>query len=361
MLIKTLIVDDTILYRKVFSEVLGYFSEIEVVGTAPNGDIALRKMAKDPVDLVFCDVYMPGKNGVETLIEIKKCFPMTVVVMMSGISSRNADITIRALELGAVDFIRKPEGGTIKDNILRLKMDIGNVLRLVKIRLNIAGAVRPSASRCKTKALSEKDDSFVMPKPKTFGIFAIGVSTGGPEALNKLIPELPANLPVPTILVQHMPPLFTRSLAQSLDGKSPLHVVEGEEEQPVRPGTIYIAPGGRHMTVRQNDQAIVIGLNDGPPENSCRPSVDVMFRSVATAYGGKGILAAVLTGMGSDGLNGIRTMKRKGCYCITQSASSCVVYGMPRALDEAGLSDESIDLENMAQRVMEIISNRDCF
>ncbi len=352
MPIKTLIVDDTILYRKIASDVAASFAEVEVVGTAPNGDLALKKMAQQPVDLVLCDVHMPVMDGVETLDKIIERFPDTIVVMMSGISSRSADITIKALEMGAVDFIKKPDSGTVEENFEKLKQSFQNVLRLVQIRLNTGKILRktPAPSQPVKPALPVKP---VISKiaPKTFGVLAIGVSTGGPEALSRVIPALSAKIPVPIVLVQHMPPKFTQSLAESLDRKSGLKVIEAADKQELKPGVVYIAPGGRHMTVRRNEESIVTGLNDGPPENSCRPAVDVLFRSVASVYGDTGTLAVILTGMGSDGLNGVRTLKRKSCYCISQSESTCVVYGMPRAIDEANLADVSLPLEKIAGEI----------
>jgi len=347
--IKTLVVDDTILYRKIVSDVVSSFSHMELVGTAPSGDIALKKMALSPVDLVFCDVYMPGKNGVETLGEIQKQFPRTLVVMMSGISDRAADITVKALSMGAIDFIQKPDGSSIEENVARLKEAVSAVLRLVNIRMSTrrtTGSVSPVQKTAPEKPGASPPQR-IAATPRTFGICAIGVSTGGPEALNKLIPALPATFPVPIVLVQHMPPKFTRSLAETLDKKSALHVVEGEAGQVLTKGTVYIAPGGRHMTVRNEGEKTVVALNDGPPENSCRPAVDVLFRSVGAAFGERGVLAAILTGMGSDGLNGVRMLKRKGCYCVTQAQTSCVVYGMPRAIDENGLSDFSCAIEEV--------------
>ncbi|MBD3346536.1 MAG: chemotaxis-specific protein-glutamate methyltransferase CheB [Chitinivibrionales bacterium] len=348
MALRTLIIDDTIIWRKLVSDIAGEFADLEIAGTAPNGEIALKKMEQNPVDLVFCDVHMPGLDGVETLKRIRDECPQTLVVMMSGISTRNADVTIRALQMGAIDFIRKPDGRAPEENRERLRKDIASVLRLARIKINTMGIdKRVSGKVQKSAALAGAVTK--APVPRSFAIVAVGVSTGGPEALSKLIPTLPASLPVPVLLVQHMPPSFTRSLSESLDRKSALTVVEAEEHMEVKKGTVYIAPGGRHMTVREKDKKVVIGLNDSPPENSCRPSVDVLFRSVANLYGNRGVLAAVLTGMGSDGAAGVRALKRKGCFCITQEEKSCVVYGMPRAVDEAGMSDLSIPIESIAE------------
>ncbi len=353
MNINTLIIDDTVTYRKIASEVAASFSDVTVVGTASSGRLALKKMEQRPVDLVFCDVHMPEMDGVETLSQIKKRFPQTQVVMMSGISSRSAEITIRALEMGAIDFVKKPTDSSVQQNIIHLTKDFATVLRLVKIRLSTRGIAK-EAPRPKPEPEATpkpKKAKITVSTPRVFGICAIGVSTGGPEALNKLIPELPRNLAVPIVLVQHMPAHFTQSLAERLNQKSTLAVREARDGDPLKPGTVYVAPGGRHMIVRNSESLPVIGINDQPPENSCRPSVDVLFRSVANVFGDLGILTIMLTGMGNDGVKGVRSMKRKGCFCITQSEASCVVYGMPRAVDEAGLSDVSLPLEQIVKEV----------
>jgi two-component system chemotaxis response regulator CheB len=351
--IRTFVVDDTILYRKIASEVASSFEDVELAGAASNGELALKRMEQIPVDLVLCDVHMPVMDGVETLAAIKRRFPETFVVMMSGISSRSADVTIRALEMGAIDFIKKPEGNNPEENIAQLKSQLRKIINLIQIRRSTARILkRAPAPVRQIAAVPERAPlAASAPLPKSYSVLAIGVSTGGPEALNRLIPSLPATLPVPCVLVQHMPPKFTQSLAESLARKSHLAVVEAVEDQPVMPGTVYVAPGGHHMIVRGKDGRNIVGINDGPPENSCRPAVDVLFRSVAMVYGETGILSVVLTGMGSDGCNGVRAMKRKGCYVITQSEQSCVVYGMPRAVDEAGLSDVSLPLEKIPEEI----------
>jgi len=172
---------------------------------------------------------------------------------------------------------------------------------------------------------------------------------------------LPANFPVPVLIVQHMPAYFTKSLAESLNKKSALTVIEAPENAEIRSGTVYIAPGGKHMIVRNVNGIRVIGYSDAPPENSCRPSADVLFRSVALHYGDTGVLSIILTGMGNDGCHGVRVLKKYKCYCITQSESSCVVYGMPRAVDEAGLSDQSLPLEQIPSRMQLLVSKSSTF
>ncbi len=362
MPITTLIVDDTITYRKILSEAAATFSELSVIGTAPSGSLALRKMAQTPVKLVLLDIHMPDMDGVETLRQIKASHPNTFVVMVSGISSRGAETTIQALQLGAIDFIRKPDGTNPEVNFHQLISDLKPVVRLITLRTQL----HPDTAAAPGTRSGDTTSAPVPPIvsrppvphvrtgsiPHKYSVVAIGVSTGGPEALTKLLPLLPGNLPVPVVLVQHMPPLFTKSLADSLGKKSPLKIIEAAEGDIVSAGTVYIAPGGRHMVVRKEEDSVVIRLNDGPPENSCRPAVDVLFRSVAATYGDSGILSVILTGMGSDGCAGVRACKRTGCFSITQSEPTCVVYGMPRAVDEAGLSDLSLPLDKIAETII---------
>jgi len=367
MPLRALVVDDTITYRKILSDVLKDMPDIELAGTAPSGSIALKKIASEQIHVVFLDVHMPDMDGVETLKHIKKDFHQVSVVMVSGISTRSADTTIEALQLGAVDFIRKPDSPDAAANLAHLKADIQSVLRLINIKQLTSSRHSPAVAplplqtgqapkvALKPNAPISVQTAPAANLPRTFGVVAIGVSTGGPEALSRLIPAFKGPLSVPILCVQHMPPMFTKSLADSLAKKSKFQVVEAVEDEVVRPGVMYIAPGGHHMVVRSKDGKIVIGINDSPPENSCRPSVDVLFRSIATTYGDRGILSAILTGMGNDGCNGVRTMKRKGCYSITQAEQSCVVYGMPRAVDEAGLSDKSMPLESIAGEIESLI------
>ncbi|HEX2957569.1 MAG TPA: chemotaxis-specific protein-glutamate methyltransferase CheB [Chitinispirillaceae bacterium] len=370
-MLKTFIVDDTVVYRKILTDALSSFSNIIISGTAPSGEIALKKIVINKPDIVFLDLHMPGMNGIETLKHIKSTYPDMAVVMVSGISSRSTGDTIEALQLGALDFIRKPDGNDIRKNTEQLHNDINSILRFIELKMHTHEIHTVSANTNIENTIQKNRNSLfhgasscnhpmVYPTklPQTFGIVAIGVSTGGPEALSRLIPKLPEDFPVPIVLVQHMPPLFTRSLAESLTRRSKIKVVEACENTPLTKGTVYIAPGGNHMVVRNINGSMVLGVNDEPPENSCRPSVDVLFRSVAAHYGECGVLAVILTGMGNDGLNGVRALKRKKCLCLTQSEQSCVVYGMPRAIDEAGLSDKSLAIDLIAEEIISLVSKK---
>jgi two-component system chemotaxis response regulator CheB len=367
MALRALIVDDTVTYRKILSDTISSFEQIGFTDTAPNGEIALKKISIDKPDIIFLDVHMPGMNGIVTLKKIKSQYPDIAVVMVSGISSRSTGDTIEALQIGAIDFIRKPDGSDFKKNSEQLHHDINSVLRFFELRQQTRLMQVKSPVQIRQVPLPQNENkATVQPfrpapptsQPQSFSICAIGVSTGGPEALSKLIPMLPGDFPIPIVLVQHMPPLFTKSLADSLTRRSKLMVIEGQENTPLEKGVVYIAPGGKHMIIRMINGKSVLGLNDEPPENSCRPSVDVLFRSVAAHYGDSGVLAIILTGMGNDGLNGIRSLKRKKCLCLTQSETTCVVYGMPRAIDEAGLSDKSLPIEMIAGEISSIVMKK---
>jgi two-component system, chemotaxis family, protein-glutamate methylesterase/glutaminase len=358
MAIRTLIVDDSVLFRKVLSDALATFSSVEVIGTAPGGRLALKKLAQTPADLVLLDVHMEEMDGIETLKQIRKDFPDTKVVMVSGISTRNTDSTIQALELGAFDFIRKPDSNDHEQNIVSLKNDLKGVLRLIEMRMLTSTSPRMKPTNTITPAAPKV---VFVPAQNTgipvtsFSVLAIGVSTGGPEALAKVIPLLPANLGVPVVLVQHMPPNFTKSLAESLSKKSQLPVIEIQEGDDIIPNRVHIAAGGYHFVLKNVSGSVKASINTDPPENSCRPSVDVLFRSVADVYGEHGVLAAILTGMGNDGMRGVSVLKKKKCFCLSQTEASCVVYGMPKAVDDARLTDEQVPIEKMASRMTELI------
>jgi len=371
--LRVLIVDDTIVYRKILSEIVESMSDATLVGTAPHGRLALAKLEQTPADLVLLDVEMPEMNGLEALREIRRLHPATSVVMVSGTNMSSAEITLRCLEQGALDFLRKPEGSDAEASRNELRDKLRPLMRHVQTRMNLqrGTGLKPTGS---TQPLAHHPPPAVqipaqvpatpppyrapsrIALPSRIDIVGIGVSTGGPNALTEVIPRLAADFPVPILLVQHMPPIFTASLADHLNQKSLLSVREAKDGEPILPGQVLIAPGGNHMVVRRRTEGDsresfpIVGLNENPPENSCRPSVDVLFRSMAAQYEGN-MLAVIMTGMGNDGCEGVRAMKRRGCICLTQSEASCVVYGMPLAVDDAGLSDEQLPLERLADRI----------
>ncbi len=367
MKLRVLVVDDTVVYRRILSDVLATLPGVEVAGTAASGELALRKLEQKTYDLVLMDIQMPGLDGVQTLKRINQQFPEVLVVMISSATERGSEIVIEALNEGALDFVRKPHGETPEENARQLAEDLGAIMRVSETRLVANRLRRANAGESRAVAgggtIAAPPTPEVRPQPKPvvvpkiispiqFGILAIGSSTGGPVALTRVIPLLPGDFALPVVIVQHMPPVFTGALANDLNRKSHLTVKEAEQDDPVVPGMVLIAPGGRHIVVRNTSGAPVIRLDDGPPENSCKPSVGVLFHSVAQTYGTIGVLAAVLTGMGADGKKGVAALKERNCFCLTQSEQSCVVYGMPQAVDEAGLSNESCDIEDLASRIV---------
>jgi two-component system chemotaxis response regulator CheB len=366
--LRVFIVDDTVVYRRILSDVVETMNDVVLVGTAPHGRLAIAKLEQTPADLVLLDVEMPEMDGLETLGELRRRWPDTSVVMVSGASQDSAETTMRCLDLGALEFLRKPEGSDPEASRNELREKLRPLMRHVQTRVNLhqgtGGLARPPAPRpvqarpVQVPAPAPRP-ARMGPVPGRIDVVGIGVSTGGPNALVEVIPRLPADFPVPILLVQHMPPVFTASLAQHLDDKSSVSVHEARDGEPVLPGCVYLAPGGKHMVVRrlpdgEGGAVPIIGLNENPLENSCRPSVDVLFRSLAAQYDGN-MLAVVMTGMGSDGCEGVRAMKRRGCLCLTQSEASCIVYGMPLAVDEANLSDEQVPLDRLADRITRLV------
>lgn len=358
--LKILIVDDTLTYRTILSRVIGDIDSAEVLGTAANGQLALNAMEKEPADLVLMDLEMPVLDGLETTAAMRKRFPDSQIVMISGTNRSSADLTMKALAAGAIDFIQKPSGDSLNTNMAELRQKLSDIFSSCQEK-------RKSRKRFESIFQSHKSTSEMIQssnhRPAStqairtdgFDILAIGISTGGPNALSELIPALPKKMGVPIVIVQHMPPVFTASLAGMLNRKSALSVKEATEGETLLPDTVYIAPGGKHMVLNRNTQGqITIILNEEAPVNSCRPAVDVLFQSLPAIYG-KRILSVIMTGMGNDGLHGVRVIRSNGGYCLTQSADSCVIYGMPRAVDENNLSNERVSLTMLPTRILKLL------
>ena len=360
--LRILVVDDSLIYRRILADVARKLPGVEEVVVANDGREALRKLESSPFDAALVDHHMPGMTGLELLAEMKRRWPEVAAIMVSSGEGEGADLTVRALEAGALEFVQKPSGTGYGVSVRLLQAELDRVFDAVRHRLRPGTAPSRSAHRPPASppaATAPRVPAAARPASRPGGvgrdpwIAAIGVSTGGPQALARVIPRLPADYPLPVVLVQHMPPVFTASLARRLDEQSPLAVREAAEGDPVVRGTVLVAPGGRHMMVVPRDGKPVVRLTDDPPVNSCRPAVDVLFRSLAAYPEERPVLTVVMTGMGQDGLEGVRALRgHPGCWCITQSAESCVVYGMPRAVDEAGLADESVPLERIAERMV---------
>ncbi|MFZ5764762.1 MAG: protein-glutamate methylesterase/protein-glutamine glutaminase [Thermodesulfobacteriota bacterium] len=371
--VRVLVVDDTVLYRKVVSDVLAMIPEVEVVGTANNGKIALAKLEQLKPDLMTLDFEMPEMDGLATLLELQKIKSDVAVVMVSAHTSEGAAVTIKALERGAFDFIAKPDGSSLEKNrqalLSQLKPVVQSVATRRLLRPALAGPARPGVQG--PAATSVRSTPMVPPRlhPATsepamtaapvrplqpagrVAVVAIGISTGGPNALAEVIPRLPKNLRVPVVVVQHMPPVFTKALADSLDQKSLVKVVEAQGEERLEAGHVYIAPGGRQMKVVKKAAGEFLQLTDDPPENHCKPAADYLFRSVSAVYGNRA-LGVIMTGMGADGVKGLRLMKQQGAQVIAQDEESCVVFGMPMEAIKAGVTDVVMPLQQISAEIV---------
>jgi len=360
--IKVLVVDDTALYRKIVRDVLSEFDEIEVVGSAPNGKLALNKIESLHPDLITLDQEMPEMDGLETLRQIKERGIKASAIMVSAFTTQGAVVTMKALNLGAFDFIAKPDSSSLQENIKNFREQFKPKIEAFVNRLNlkkITSSGETSTSHLPAKTAEPGTISIkagLKGKPQ---IVAIGISTGGPKALADLIPNIPAGLGVPIVIVQHMPPVFTKALADSLDKKSPLSITEGEDGQQLLADTVYIAPGGKQMKIINGNGIgkYILKITDDPPENHCKPSADYLFRSVAGVFPGKA-LGVIMTGMGRDGTVGLRLMKRSGAKVLAQDENTCVVYGMPMEAVKAGVVDLVLPLNQIAGKINSIVKGR---
>ncbi|MDY0219852.1 MAG: chemotaxis response regulator protein-glutamate methylesterase [Desulfobacterium sp.] len=362
-LLRVLVVDDTIIYRKIIGDVLKEIPGIEVVGVAHNGKIALSKIKTLKPDLVTLDIEMPEMSGIEVLEAIRTFTDAPGVIMLSTLTHRGSEMTIKALELGAFDFIGKPDSGTMAENLVKVRKALEPIIAAFKRHRQIQTGLKQRAPHRVTPplpgAFAPKIPSpppYVRQRTTPSAIVAIGISTGGPNALAKMMPRLKPELNVPILVVQHMPPLFTASLAKSLNAKCSLLVKEAVNGEALMPNTVYIAPGGLQMKIvaGPDGQSRNIRITDDPPENSCRPSVDYLFRSIAEHYVGRAT-AVIMTGMGSDGTRGLALMKKNGAIIIAQDKESCTVYGMPKEPIESGLADIVAPLDKIADRITKTV------
>ncbi len=347
--IRVLVVDDAVVMRKMITEVLARDPQIEVIGTAANGKIALQKIPQVNPDLITLDVEMPEMDGIETLREIRKIYPKLPVIMFSTLTAKGAGTTLDALSLGATDYVTKPANvGSINEGIQRLETELVPKIKAHCRHLRVDG---PPGEH--TQFLSRLKPATLPPRniSRPIEIVCIGTSTGGPNALADVFRQFPANFPLPIVIVQHMPPMFTALLADRLTAISTIKFQEGQQGQVVTPGQAYIAPGGKHMEVKREGLRTVIQLHEGPPENSCRPAVDVLFRSVVTAYGSSA-LGVILTGMGQDGLHGCQHLREQHGQVIAQDEKSSVVWGMPGCVVQAGLADSVVPLDRVCNEII---------
>lgn len=348
-------------------EALACIEGCEIIAECSNGKMALEKIQELKPDVVTLDMEMPVMGGLDVLKASKGTHWAPEFIVISAHTERGGELTVKALEYGAFDFITKPVDGSIdavKQTLIeklrprllsigiRHKMRAGHHRTVVRPKT----LVKPSYEPVSGNSQGSWANSLNLQRPaRAPEMIVIGVSTGGPNALSQVIPALPADMGVPVFIVQHMPPLFTLSLAESLNKKSELLVVEAAHGMLVTSNVVYIAPGGKHMRVIATSSGnMQIQITEDAPENNCRPSVDYLFRSVSQHFPGKA-LAVVMTGMGNDGTTGVRLLKRTGCLSLIQDEQSCVVYGMPRSVYEAGLADASVPLSDMAETIIQIV------
>ncbi len=357
--IRALVVDDTALYRKIVGDVLAELPNVKLVGSAHNGAAALSKIKALKPDLVTLDIEMPEMNGIEVLEALKPHQSGIGVIMVSSLTRAGGDMTMRALALGAYDFITKPQGGSLVENKRIIREALSPLVSslIARGKLQKHGPARPALPLAgRNGPMRPPVRHIASRRSEASQIVAIGISTGGPNALTTMMPKLPGNIGVPIVVVQHMPPVFTQSLAQSLNNKCAVTVKEAENGETLQANVVYIAPGGRQMKVVAggNGYSRIIRITDDPPENNCRPSADYLFRSVAQLYVGRAT-GVIMTGMGSDGLLGLKRMKQSGAILIGQDEASCVVYGMPKAPAEAGILDVVAPLHRIAEEIVKTV------
>ena len=364
--LRVLVVDDTIVYRKAVSDILTEIPGVEVVGVAHNGKIALSKIKTLKPDLLTLDIEMPVMNGLEVLSEIQNNQLGVGAIILSTLTADGSDMTMRALELGAFDFILKPQSQNSVASKKELKTLIQPILKAFALSKNAPTLLNKSKTKfrpiSKSRSLPPRFSGSATSTSTAVGrrgkseIVTIGISTGGPNALSLMLPQLPANLGVPIVIVQHMPPVFTASLAKSLNKKCALNVKEAVDGEIIKENNVYIAPGGKQMKLvaRADGLNRMIKITNDPPENSCKPAVDYLFRSVADYYVGR-TTAVIMTGMGSDGTKGLAILKQKGAHVIAQNEASCVVYGMPKAPIDKGYADVTAPLNKIAEEIVKSV------
>jgi two-component system chemotaxis response regulator CheB len=348
--IRILIVDDSVVIRRLLSNVLSTDPAIEVAGTAPSGALALAKIPQVNPDLITMDVEMPDMNGLEALASIRKSYPDLPVIMFTSANEKSASIALDALALGAKEFVVKPANlGTLDASLHYIQEHLIDKIKSLCARLKEANTISLPSASAENKSPILLSVSSV--HSERLDVVAIGISTGGPNALAELIPQIPGDIPIPIVIVQHMPPLFTKLLADRLAAKAAIRVSEAVMGEILQPGHAYIAPGDFHMAFLKNGEAVRISLHQGPPENSCRPAVDVLFRSVAEIYGAAA-LALVMTGMGKDGLRGCERIKEAGGQIVVQDEATSVVWAMPGAVANAGLAEKILPLNDLSGEIV---------
>ena len=343
--IRVLIVDDSVVIRRLITKALSEDADLEIVGTASNGSIALAKIPQVNPDVITLDIDMPQMDGLETLRQIRKLYPRLCVIMFSTLTERGASKTFEALSLSANDYVTKAA------NVGSLDKSLQNLRGQLTPKIRQFFSLDRSSSVCGAQPVLVPNSPVRRNLGSKKEIIAIGVSTGGPNALAEIFPYFPEKLACPIVIVQHMPPIFTRLLAQRLQSCGHLTVEEAREGMVIEPGKAIVAAGGFHLVLKRSGTHIVAGLTESPPVNSCRPAVDVLFASVAAIYGSQA-LGVILTGMGQDGLSGVRQIKAKGAAVIAQDEATSVVWGMPDFVAQAGLADVVAPINEIAPEIL---------
>lgn len=340
MPLRILVVDDTRFYRDLVVRVLGSLAGLEILGTAANGQQALDFIEARRPDLVILDLEMPVLSGLEVLEALRLQRSSVGIIMFSSVTTRGAQLTLQALERGAFDFVPKPEGGDPAENLAVMTRELESAVRAFEASRG------PRTTSVKEKVLVGRPEASIRPAE----VVLVGVSTGGPQALGVLVQGFSVAPSVPIVVVQHMPATFTASLAQTLAAKVRFPVKEVVDGEVLVAGTVYVVPGGRQTALIRRVGRLSFSVNDDPPVNFCKPSVDYLFRTAATALVG-GVTAVILTGLGTDGTEGCRVLRDRGAWVLVQDEASCVVASMPRSVVQAGLADRVVPLDKMAEAI----------
>jgi two-component system chemotaxis response regulator CheB len=345
-----LVVDDSVVIRRLVCHALEEDPALEVVAVAANGAIAMSRIAQTNPDVITLDIEMPEMDGLEMLRRLRREGHNTRVVMFSTMTERGAAATLDALALGADDYVTKASNaGSLDVSMANLRQQL-----IPKIRQFFYFAPPRETQLSTPPPVIRAQAPPLLPFKRVFSLaraVAIGVSTGGPAALGAIMPQFPTGFRLPIFIVQHMPPLFTRLLAERLDTLTSLTVTEAVAGERPEPGRVYVARGDYHMRAVNGPNGVMIVTDQGPPENSCRPAVDVLFSSLAETYGGA-VVAAVLTGMGQDGFRGAQRLKAQGAYILAQDEATSVVWGMPGAVVEGGAADEVVPLAQVVPAIL---------
>lgn len=348
--VRVLLVDDSVVIRRMLSNILSEDPDIEVAGTASNGQLGITKVQQLNPDVLVMDIEMPVMTGLEALAALRKTHPKLPIIMFSTLTTRGGAATLDALALGASDYVTKPANvGSINESIDQIRAELIPRVKALGGGRRFLFTAPPPPRPAPAPATAAR----AMPRLPggRVDVVVIGVSTGGPRALAEVVPHLPGSLPVPVLIVQHMPPIFTKLLAERLDGQSALQVEEAVDGRPVERGRVLVAPGDHHMVISREGASVVARLNQDPPESSCRPAADPLFRSAVKAYGA-GVLCVVLTGMGQDGYLGAMAIRDAGGQVVVQDEATSVVWGMPGIISRNGLADAELPLAGVASEIV---------